>query len=175
MFLTRGDLWINWERGAEHFMEQLVDCDWAVNSGNWMWVTSTAFERMLNCSICINPVLYGRRLEPSGDYIRKYVPELANFSFEYIHEPWKAPIEVQREAGCILGRDYPERIVIHEEVSRRNQQWMLHFRKKLLEYVKNPPSHCQPSSESEVYQFFGIDVKCFHGYCGVSCPTDEAF
>ena len=106
MFLTRGDLWINWERGAEHFMEQLVDCDWAVNSGNWMWVTSTAFERMLNCSICINPVLYGRRLEPSGDYIRKYVPELANFSFEYIHEPWKAPIEVQREANCIIGKKF---------------------------------------------------------------------
>ena len=59
MFLTRGDLWINWERGAEYFMEQLVDCDWAVNNGNYMWVASTAFEHVLNCSDCINPVLYG--------------------------------------------------------------------------------------------------------------------
>ncbi len=153
---------------------QLVDGDWSVNSGNWMWVSSSAFERLLDCSVCINSVLYGKRLEPSGDYIRRYVPELANFEFQYIHEPWKAPIEVQRSANCIIGNinrwklsflklktilfywflnsgeDYPERIVIHEEVSVRNQQWMKDFRKK----YEQTPAHCQPSSESEVYKFF---------------------
>lgn len=49
-----------------------------------------------------------------------------------------------------LGVDYPERIVIHEEVSARNQKWMKEFRKK---YEQTPP-HCMPSSESEVYKFF---------------------
>ena len=103
MFLTRGDLWLNWDIGAEYMANQLVDSDWSVNSGNWMWVSSSAFERLLDCSVCINSVLYGKRLEPSGDYIRRYVPELANFEFEYIHEPWKAPINVQRTANCIIG------------------------------------------------------------------------
>jgi cryptochrome len=103
VFLTRGDLWLNWEKGGTHFYNNLVDSDWAVNAGNWMWVSSSAFERVLNCSICIDSVMYGKRLEPSGDYIRRYVPELANFEFEHIHEPWKASLEVQRGANCILG------------------------------------------------------------------------
>ena len=103
VFLTRGDLWLNWELGHQHFLDHLVDGDWAVNAGNWMWLSSSAFDRLLDCSLCIHPVDFGRRLEPSGDYIRRYIPELANFEFEYIHEPWKAPIEVQQAANCIIG------------------------------------------------------------------------
>lgn len=158
-------------------MENLVDGDWAVNSGNWLWVSSSAFERLLNCSICIDSVQYGRRLEPTGDYIRRYVPELANFGLEYIHEPWKAPLQVQEAASCILGRlinfnhgdylnelliiqcnlrgrDYPERMVIHEEVTSRNQQWMKEFRQKLKAKFEGTPPHVQPSSEIEVFKFF---------------------
>ena len=103
MFLTRGDLWQDWAVGAEYFANSLVDSAWSVNTGNWMWVSSSAFERLLDCSSCIDSVYYGKRLEPTGDYIRRYVPELAKFSFEYIHEPWTAPIEIQRDANCIIG------------------------------------------------------------------------
>lgn len=106
MFLTRGDLWLDWAKGAGYMANQLVDSDWSVNSGNWMWVSSSAFERLLDCSVCIDSVLYGKRLEPSGDYIRRYVPELSNFEFEYIHEPWKAPLPVQQAANCIIGNVY---------------------------------------------------------------------
>ena len=103
MFLTRGCLWLNWEIGAEHFEELLVDFDWSVNAGNYMWVCSAAFERVLNSPKCIDPVLYGKRLEPAGDYIRRYIPELAEFEFEYVHEPWKAPLHIQEAAKCIIG------------------------------------------------------------------------
>lgn len=103
MFLSRGDLWINWENGMDHFMSYLIDCDWAINAGNWLWISSSAFEKLLDTSVTIDPVLFGRRLEPSGDYIRRFVPELAGFSFEYIHEPWTAPLDVQQAANCIIG------------------------------------------------------------------------
>lgn len=96
-------MWLNWEIGAELFEELLVDYDWAISAGNYMWVCSTAFEGLLNSSKLIDPVLYGKRLEPSGDYIRRYVPELEKFEFEYIHEPWKAPLHVQEAANCIIG------------------------------------------------------------------------
>ena len=43
---------------------------------------------------------------------------------EYIYEPWLAPISVQKAAKCIVGKDYPERIVIHEKVSRNNAREM---------------------------------------------------
>ena len=103
LFLTRGDLWLNWEEGHAHFMTYLIDGDLPISAGNWMWLSSSAFDRMLDCSLCIDPVLFGKRLEPSGDYIRRYVPELAKFEFDYIHEPWKAPLEVQRAANCLIG------------------------------------------------------------------------
>lgn len=52
------------------FYKYLIDADWSVSAGNWMWVSSSAFERRLDCSVCICPVEYGRRIEPTGDYIR---------------------------------------------------------------------------------------------------------
>jgi len=139
MFLTRGDLWISWERGYEHLMENLIDSDWSINAGNWMWISSSAFDRLLDCSRVIDPVLFGKRLEPSGEYIRKYVPELTNFSFQYIHEPWKAPFEVQKAANCIIGVDYPEPIVNHHEESMRNKERMTKYREELAGSI---PSHC---------------------------------
>ena len=51
---------------------------------------------------------------------------------EYIYEPWKAPIEEQRKANCIIGKDYPARIVIHEEVSRDNAKKMQKIKNDLL-------------------------------------------
>jgi len=106
MFLTRGDLWLNWEPGHQHFMSHLVDGDLSISAGNWMWLSSSALDRALDCSLCIHPVDFGRRLEPSGDYIRRYVPELVNYDFEYIHEPWKAPLQVQRAANCFIGNSF---------------------------------------------------------------------
>lgn len=86
-------------------MKFLVDCDWCISAGNWMWMSNSAFERIFNATPIIDPVLFGKRLEPSGDYIRRYVPELANFEeFLHIHEPWKAPLEVQKAANCIIGK-----------------------------------------------------------------------
>ena len=51
------------------------------------------FDRLLDCSLRIDPVGYGKQLEPTGDYIRRYVPELADFPSPYIHEPWMAPLK----------------------------------------------------------------------------------
>jgi len=143
VFLTRGDLWLSWEHGCKHLMENLIDSDWCINAGNWMWISSSAFDRILDCSQCIDPVLFGKRLEPSGEYIRKYVPELANFSFQYIHEPWKAPIEIQKAASCIIGIDYPQPVVNHHEQSLRNKERMLKFKEEL---AGNIPLHCYASA-----------------------------
>lgn len=131
-FLTRGDLWINWEDGARFFLETLIDGDWAVNAGNWMWISSSAFEDVLNCSHCIDPGTFGRRADPWGDYVRKYVPELKDYPVEYIYEPWTAPLDVQEKAGCVIGKDYPHRIVIHEEVCVKNANMMNEVKNKLI-------------------------------------------
>ena len=57
-------------------------------------------NQVLNCSNCIDPGTYGRRTDPWGHYVKRYVPELANMPVEYVYEPWKAPVEVQVSPRC---------------------------------------------------------------------------
>ncbi|XP_072109416.1 cryptochrome-1 [Mobula birostris] len=67
-FLTRGDLWISWEEGMKVFEELLLDADWSVNAGSWMWLScSSFFQQFFHC-YC--PVGFGRRTDPNGDYVR---------------------------------------------------------------------------------------------------------
>jgi cryptochrome len=76
------------------YLKNLIDADWSICSGNWMWVSSSAFEKSLNSSFCLDPAVYGWRLDPHGTFAKKYLPELAEMPVEYIYQPWKAPIEV---------------------------------------------------------------------------------
>ncbi|KAI5723258.1 hypothetical protein M8J76_003512 [Diaphorina citri] len=160
-FLTRGDLWINWEDGVRHFFYYLLDADWSVNAGNWMWVSSSAFEQLLDCTYCVCPVNFGRRLDPDGIYIKRYVPELRQFPIQYIYEPWKAPLGVQEKANCIISKDYPERIVNHVQASLENKQKMLEIRNSLLEETP----HCRPADTEEVYQFMMFPENCNDHLC----------
>jgi len=121
-FLTRGDLWISWEEGTKVFEELLLDADWSVNAGTWMWLSCSSFSQQLFNNFC--PVKFGRQVDPNGDFIKKYLPVLKNFALEYIHEPWKAPEEAQRTAKCIIGKDYPLPMVNHMVVSHINIQRM---------------------------------------------------
>lgn len=121
-FLTRGDLWISWEEGQRVFEELLLDADWALNAGNWLWLSASAFFHQY--FRVYSPVAFGKKTDPEGKYIKKYVPELAKYPSGIIYEPWKASLDVQKKLGCIIGKDYPNRIVIHEEVHKQNIQKM---------------------------------------------------
>lgn len=121
-FLTRGDLWINWEEGQRVFEELLLDGDWALNAGNWQWLSASAFFHQF--FRVYSPVAFGKKTDKNGDYIKKYLPKLKKFPAQYIYEPWKAPRSVQQAAGCIIGKDYPQPIVQHEVISKKNIQRM---------------------------------------------------
>ncbi|XP_035216341.1 cryptochrome-1-like isoform X2 [Stegodyphus dumicola] len=157
-FLTRGDLWISWEEGLKVFMKYLIDGDAPVCAGNWMWVSSSAFENVLQCPSCISPILYGRRFEPSGKYIRKYVPELKNMPHQFLFEPWLAPLSVQEVANCIIGKDYPFPIVNHQQASKRNADMMTAIKESFL--PKSVPLHCAPSNSAETRVFMWLPEKC---------------
>nr|XP_006115758.1 cryptochrome-1 isoform X1 [Pelodiscus sinensis]XP_025036834.1 cryptochrome-1 isoform X1 [Pelodiscus sinensis] len=127
-FLTRGDLWISWEEGMKVFEEMLLDADYSINAGNWMWLSASAFFHQYTRIFC--PVRFGKRTDPEGQYIRKYLPVLTNFPSKYIYEPWTAPEEAQKQAGCIIGQDYPFPMVNHKEASARNLQLMKQVREE---------------------------------------------
>jgi deoxyribodipyrimidine photo-lyase len=100
-FLTR-DLYLDWRDGAAHFMRLLADADVACNQLNWQWVAGTGTDT--NPSRVFNPTVQGRRFDPAGDYVRRYVPELAALPAPAIHDP--APADRRR-------RGYPAPLVDH--------------------------------------------------------------
>uniref|UniRef100_A0A8D0CN33 Photolyase/cryptochrome alpha/beta domain-containing protein n=1 Tax=Scleropages formosus TaxID=113540 RepID=A0A8D0CN33_SCLFO len=131
-FLTRGDLWISWEEGMKVFEELLLDADWSVNAGSWMWLScSSFFQQFFHC-YC--PVGFGRRTDPNGDFIRRYLPVLRGFPAKYIYDPWNAPDSVQAAAKCIVGIHYPRPMVNHAEASRLNIERMKQIYQQLSRY-----------------------------------------
>ncbi|XP_055402926.1 cryptochrome-2 isoform X2 [Bubalus kerabau] len=131
-FLTRGDLWVSWESGVRVFDELLLDADFSVNAGSWMWLSCSAFFQQFFHCYC--PVGFGRRTDPSGDYIRRYLPKLKGFPSRYIYEPWNAPESIQKAAKCVIGVDYPRPIVNHAEASRLNIERMKQVYQQLSRY-----------------------------------------
>ncbi|XP_053313496.1 cryptochrome-1-like [Spea bombifrons] len=127
-FLTRGDLWISWEEGMKVFEELLLDADYSINAGNWMWLSASAFFHHYKRIFC--PISFGRRTDPEGNYIRKYLPVLRNFPAKYIYNPWTAPEDIQKQAGCLIGRDYPLPMVNHKTVSEHNLKLMKQIREQ---------------------------------------------
>ncbi|KAF7650071.1 hypothetical protein LDENG_00131930 [Lucifuga dentata] len=131
-FLTRGDLWISWESGMKVFEELLLDADWSVNAGSWMWLSCSAFFQQFFHCYC--PVGFGRRTDPSGDYIRRYIPILKDYPNRYIYEPWNAPESIQKAASCVVGVDYPKPMINHAEGSRLNIERMKQVYQQLSHY-----------------------------------------
>ncbi|UEM01273.1 DNA photolyase family protein [Skermanella rosea] len=110
-FLVK-DLLLPWQSGEEWFWDTLVDADAANNSANWQWIAGCGADPAPFFRV-FNPVLQGRKFDPDGSYVRRYVPELERLPDRYIHEPWSAPAEVLAKAGVTLGRTYPKPIVDH--------------------------------------------------------------
>jgi deoxyribodipyrimidine photo-lyase len=102
-FLTK-DLHLDWRLGARHFLDHLVDGDLANNNLNWQWVAGTGNDTSRHR--VFNPTRQGERFDPEGDYVRRYVPELARIDGRAVHDP--GPLE--RDA-C----GYPAPIVDHRE------------------------------------------------------------
>lgn len=131
-FLTRGDLYLSWEAGQEVFEELLLDADHFLNAANWQWLSaSTFFNQYYRI---YSPVTFGKKYDPTGVYIKKFIPQLAKFPSKYIYEPWTAPLEVQRSCGCIVGVDYPFPVVEHTAASKRNMERMK------AAYARNRPA-----------------------------------
>jgi len=108
-FLTK-NLLIDWRWGERWFMQQLIDGDPASNNGGWQWTAGTGTDAAPYFRI-FNPISQSKKHDPNGSFIRRWLPVLANIPDQFIHEPWKMPIDVQRQANCIIGKDYPEPII----------------------------------------------------------------
>jgi len=101
-FLTR-NLGLDWRHGLHHFHRLLIDGDLADNAGNWQWVAGTGNDTRPNR--VLSPLRQAARFDPDGDYVRRYLPELAALDAAYIHHPWTVPAALRRTI------DYPAPII----------------------------------------------------------------
>ncbi len=100
----------SWTEGAAWFWDTLVDADLANNTFGWQWIGGCGADAAPYFRI-FNPILQSRRFDPDGEYVRRWVPELAKLPARAIAAPWEASPTLLAEAGVTLGRDYPHPIV----------------------------------------------------------------
>jgi deoxyribodipyrimidine photo-lyase len=116
-FLAK-DLLVDFRKGERHYLRLLVDGDVAINDLGWQWSSGTGCDAQPYYRI-FNPVNQGRKFDPDGDYVRKYVPELARLPTRYVHAPWEASTVELAALGFRLGKDYPVPMVLQKESRRR--------------------------------------------------------
>jgi deoxyribodipyrimidine photo-lyase len=104
-FLVK-DLHVWWPVGARHFLQHLIDGDIASNYHGWQWVAGTGTDAAPYFRV-FNPLTQGRKFDPNGDYVRRWVPELRHIEGVAVHEPWKD------DDGYAEG--YPRPVVDHAE------------------------------------------------------------
>jgi len=116
-FLTK-HLLIDYRRGEAHYLEQLVDGDWANNNAGWQWSAGSGLDAQPYFRV-FNPRTQGEKFDPDGEYVKRWVPELRHLPARYVHCPTEAPAAVLRDAGIELGTTYPHPIVDHTEARTR--------------------------------------------------------
>lgn len=111
-FLTK-HLLIDWRRGEEWFWDTLVDADPASNSASWQWTAGSGADAAPYFRV-FNPISQGEKFDQSGDYVRKWCPELARLPHKYLYQPWEAGPLILQAAGIRLGETYPQPIIDHK-------------------------------------------------------------
>ncbi|XP_071549245.1 cryptochrome DASH-like isoform X3 [Panulirus ornatus] len=114
------DLGLDWRLGAEWFESQLLDHDVCSNYGNWNYAAGIGNDPRENRKF--NMIKQGLDYDPEGEFIRMWIPELNNIKSAMVHTPWKMSAFDQKEAGVILGDNYPNPIVIAPEWSRHDSK-----------------------------------------------------
>ncbi|CAM6085647.1 unnamed protein product [Calypogeia fissa] len=140
-FLTRGDLFVHWEKGRDVFDRLLVDSDWSINNGNWLWLSASAFFHQYHR--IYSPISFVKKHDPDGKYIKHFLPVLKDMPKAYIYEPWTAPMNVQKKGNCIIGKDYPSPVVDHAVANKECRELMAKA------YAQNKENNVRQSYEDD--------------------------
>ena len=106
-FLTH-NLWLDWQKGAIHLARQFLDYEPGIHYSQFQMQSGTMGVNIIRT---YNPLKQSLDHDTNGDFIRQWVPELANVPAPFIHQPWLIPDGLQQQYKCIIGIDYPMPIV----------------------------------------------------------------
>eukprot|EP00308_Calcidiscus_leptoporus_P011861 CAMPEP_0119359834 /NCGR_PEP_ID=MMETSP1334-20130426/7618_1 /TAXON_ID=127549 /ORGANISM="Calcidiscus leptoporus, Strain RCC1130" /LENGTH=715 /DNA_ID=CAMNT_0007374575 /DNA_START=14 /DNA_END=2158 /DNA_ORIENTATION=+ len=109
---------VDWRHGERWFHDTLVDADVAINAFMWQNGGHSGFDQW---NFVMHPVYAAKACDPEGDYVRRWLPQLAKLPVEYIHCPWEAPFGLRTSARVLFGgeRGYPHRVIEDLEAARR--------------------------------------------------------
>ena len=110
------NLWLPWRDAGCHLAKQFLDYEPGIH---WSQVGMQSGTTGINTIRAYSMRKQGIDQDPSGDYIRKWVPELSMVPTKFIHEPWKMPNELQETISCIIGQHYPKPVL--DEVESRKE------------------------------------------------------
>merc|ERR1711904_741125 len=99
---------ISWKHGLQWFDYTLVDSDVAINAMMWQMGGHSGLGAW---NFVMHPVFAGKKVDPEGHYVRRWLPELKGLPVEYIHCPWEAPCACLLSADIMLSVSYPNRIL----------------------------------------------------------------
>ena len=116
-FLVK-NLLLHWHFGESWFWDCLFDADLANNSAGWQWIAGCGADAAPYFRI-FNPVTQGIKFDPTGEFVRRFVPELANLPNSVLFNPWEAPPETLSKSGIKLGETYPKPIVSLKDSRQR--------------------------------------------------------
>ena len=148
------DLWLHWEQPAQWLARQFLDYEPGIHYPQIQMQSGTAGHATIRL---YNPVKQGQDQDPTGAFVRRWIPALRRVPDSFVHAPWLLPREQQESAECVIGRDYPAPIVDHQQavtkargriaVVRRDpalrdevrQVFARHGSRKRSEAVSSPP------------------------------------
>ena len=110
------NLWMPWRETGAYLAKQFLDYEPGIH---WSQVGMQSGTTGINTIRAYSMTKQGKDQDPSGEYIRKWVPELSMVPTKFIHEPWKMPIQLQNEISCLIGRTYPSPIL--DELESRKE------------------------------------------------------
>lgn len=150
-FLTRGQMYQNWTHGRDVFDRLLIDSDYALNTGNWLWLSGIAsfsvpFFRVYNPCPQEDKKSALNFDKGGNDFIRYWVPELKNFPSKYLTTPWECPGMAQTACGVVIGKDYPKPIVPMKNKNIDKFKSSLAKNKSNIENQKSSPAKRQKFS-----------------------------
>lgn len=107
-------LWLDWRKPGEHLARQFTDYEPGIH---WPQIQMQSGTTGINTARIYNPIKQGYDQDPTGNFVRRWVPELADIGDQFIHEPWKAD-----NAADVLGKRYPFAIVNYLEAAKEARQ-----------------------------------------------------
>jgi len=112
-------LWQPWREAGLHLARLFIDYEPGIH---WSQMQMQSGSTGINAFRIYNPIKQSLDQDPEGVFIRRWVPELGQVPSEWIHEPWRMPVNLQRQYACRMGHDYPAPIVDHEQAARQARE-----------------------------------------------------